>query len=79
MVSFDMVSSQAWLEPVKDGFEVKATDLFYQLNDKKVLGFYENVAGSGDHISRVIEKYSDYLAVSLVQPATGDGFDDIPF
>jgi len=77
--TFDMVSSQAWLEPVKDGFEVKATDLFYQLNDKKVLGLYANVSSGSDHISRIREKYPDYLPLSLVQPATGDGFDDIPF
>ncbi len=85
--TFDMVSSQAWLEPVKDGFEVKATDLFYQLNDKKVLGFYENVTGSAGHIERIKEKYSGWLPLSLVQPAytvpfdppVDDGFDDIPF
>ena len=79
--SFDMVSSQAWLEPVKDGFEVKATELFYELNDKKVLGFYEEVTGSGVHVERVKEKYPDYLPLSLAQrqPSIDDGFDDIPF
>ncbi len=85
--TFDMVSSQAWLEPVIDGFEVKATGLFYQLNDKKVLGLYENVTGSAGHIERIKEKYSGWLPLSLVQPAypvpfdppVDDGFDDIPF
>ena len=85
--TFDMVSSQAWLEPVKDGFEVKATDLFYELNDKKVLGFYEEVSGGKGHIERVKEKYPDYLPLSLkylplcreVQAPVDDGFDDIPF
>ena len=73
--TFDMVSSQAWLEPVKGGFEVKATDLFHELNEKKVLGFYENVTGSAGHIGRIKEKYPNYLPLSLVQPV----LDDIPF
>jgi len=74
-----MVSSQAWLEPVKDGFEVKATDLFYELNGKKVLGLYESVTGSAGHIGRIKEKYPDYLPLSLVQPIPDDGFAEIPF
>ena len=85
--TFDMVSSQAWLEPVKDGFEVKATDLFYQLNDKKVLGLYENVTGSAGHIERIKEKFPGWLSLSLVQPAfpvpfdppVNDEFSEIPF
>ena len=85
--TFDMVSSQAWLEPTKDGFEVKATDLFHHFNKKKILGFYANVSRGSDHISRIREKYPDYLPLSLVQPANpvpfdrpvDDGFDDIPF
>ena len=85
--TFDMVSSQAWLEPVKDGFEVKATDLFYALSKKKVLGFYENISRGSDHIARIIEKYPEWLPLSLVQPAipvpfdppVNDGFAEIPF
>ena len=76
--TFDMVSSQAWLEPTSDGFEVKATELFYELNKKKVLGFYECVAGSSDHIARVKEKYPDYLPLSLAQPQV-DFYEDLPF
>ncbi len=78
VLTFDMVSSQAWLEPVKGGFEVKATDLFYELNEKKVLGFYENVTGSAGHIERIKEKYPNWLPLSLVQPVC-DGFDEFPF
>ena len=78
--TFNMVSSQAWLEPTKDGFEVKATDFFHELNNKKILGFYEGVSLGSDHIVRIIEKYPDYLKLSLVQPASSDdGFSDIPF
>jgi hypothetical protein len=81
--TFDTVSSQAWLEPVKGGFEAKATELFYELNEKKVLGFYEAIAGSCQHIERVKEKYPDYLPLSLKQPIlkqpVDDGFDDISF
>jgi hypothetical protein len=72
--SFDMVSSQAWLEPIEDGFEVKATDLFYELNNKKVLGFYEEVAGDKRHIERIKGKYPDYLPLSLKQPKSEDYF-----
>ncbi len=77
--TFDMILSQAWLEPTNDGFEVKATDLFHHFNKRKILGFYANVSRGSDHISRIREKYPDYLPLSLVQPATGDGFDDMPF
>ena len=80
MVSFDMVSSQAWLEPTENGFETKATDLFHKLNDKKVLGFYENVSGSTGHIERIKEKYPDWLPLSLVQPQPECPFDpECPF
>ena len=75
--TFDMVSSQAWLEPVKDGFEAAATELFYELNKKKVLGLYEDVSGSAGHIERIKEKYPDYLPLSLKQPEPD--FCDIPF
>ena len=77
--TFDMVLSQAWLEPTKEGFEVKATDLFHHFNKKKILGFYENVSRGSDHISRIREKYPDYWALSLVQPAPNNDFDDLPF
>jgi hypothetical protein len=77
---FDLVSSQAWLEPVKGGFEIQATKLFYELNDRKVLGIYENISGNDGHIGRIIEKYPEYLPLNLVQPnALDDEFADIPF
>ena len=75
--TFDMVSSQAWLEPLKDGFEAAATELFYELNKKKVLGLYEDLSGSAGHIERVKEKYPDYLPLSLKQPEPD--FIDCPF
>ncbi len=78
--TFDMVSSQAWLEPVKDGFEVKATDLFYELGKKKVLGFFENISRGSDHIARIAEKYPEWLPLNLAHPPpVNDGFDSVPF
>ena len=81
VATFDMVSSQAWLEPVKGGFDVKASDLFHELNDKKVLGFYTRAPDDGSHVERIKKKYPDYLPLSLTQPqsARDNGFDDCPF
>ena len=73
--TFDMVSSQAWLEPVKDGFEVKATDLFYQLNEKKVLAYFQNGTLGEMYIQRIKEKFPDWLPLCLTQPR---GYRDVP-
>ncbi|MCU7833699.1 MAG: hypothetical protein KZQ83_00490 [gamma proteobacterium symbiont of Taylorina sp.] len=73
--SFDMVSSHAWMEPTDDGFEVKATDLFQKLNDKRILGIYRKKADfREDHIQRICDKYSDYLPLELDKPKKIENF-----
>lgn len=66
---FDMVPSQAWLEPTHDGFNVKATELFHQMNARKVLGYYPGlVKQPSDHLSRIMRTFSsDYLLVALTE------------
>jgi len=65
---FDLVSSEAWLEKTDDGFNAHSTDLFKALNEKKVLGYY---SGNTYHLSKIKDKYSDYLPLSLnKQPLT---------
>lgn len=62
---FDMLASQAWLEPIDTGFEVKATDLFYELNDKKILGIYaKKVSSRDDLIESVNEIFGGSLQLS---------------
>jgi len=66
--SFDMVMSQAWLEPTKYGFKVKATDLFHQLNNHKILGYYsDSIHMRSKHVLRIQDKYPDYLLLELAQ------------
>lgn len=68
---FDMVSSQAWLELDGDGFKPQATELFYQLDEKKILGIYPDKANDRyEHIKRICDKYSDYLPLNLNEART---------
>ena len=59
---FDLVSSEAWLEKTDDGFNAYATELFHELNDRKVLGYYNS---NTFHLAKIKDKYSDYLPLSL--------------
>ena len=79
VTSFDMVMSQAWLVPTKSGFEVKATDLFHQLNDHKILGYYPDIVHrESEHVARIADKYPEHLLLELTrQQLTLD--DSIPF
>jgi len=81
---FDMVSSQAWLVPTNGGFEVCATDLFHELSQRKVLGYYPGLCKSpSNHISHIAEQFPDHMLLALSDPSRGDvdnDFDDdIPF
>jgi len=70
--SFDMVMSQAWLEPTADGFTVSVTKLFTEFNGRRLLGYYPSLANkSFEHVRRIQEKFDNYLAVALAEPKDG--------
>jgi len=75
---FDMVHSQAWLEWTPAGFAMFATELFQQLNERKILGFYpENAYQSSDHIERIAAQFPDYLPLPLQRKPNES--DELPF
>jgi len=76
---FDMVSSQAWLVPIIGGFEVCATDLFFELKKRKVLGYYPELClmPSG-HVDHIVEQFPDYMKLALAAPRIVND-DEIPF
>lgn len=81
---FDMVMSQAWLEWTSKGFEIHATQLFHQLKDKQVLGYYsENIQHcNSSHVERIGEKLGEYMPLALEKPRKPSSpfeSDDIPF
>ena len=77
-----LVSSQAWMLPVKKGFTVHASNLFHQLDEKKILGWYpEILRNDTEYIDRVQEKYPDHFPLALAVSSEHDDcsdFDD-PF
>ena len=83
---FDMVSSQAWLVPIPEGFEVCCTDLFTQLNKRKVLGYFPTLLMQPSiHIDRIADRFPKHILLALSVPSRDDMYeddfvaDDIPF
>lgn len=84
---FDFVCCQAWLQRTEEGFIVHATELFHELNERKVLGFYPHKGDmESPHAIKVLAKYDDYLLLELARPRKPVGFgydangnDNIPF
>jgi len=76
---FDMVMSQAWLEPTKDGFSVHCTDLFSEMQDRKVIGYYPDlVLEQSNHVVRIAERFGeDHLVVAFLNP-NQEGADLLP-
>ena len=78
---FDMVSSQAWLVPVLDGFLIYCTELFRQLRERNVMGYYPGfMMDSSNHIVRVSERFPDHVLLQLSYLATDESFNEpLPF
>lgn len=85
---FDFVCCQAWLQCTDDGFVAHATELFHELNERKILGFYPHKGSlKSNHAIKVLAKYDDYLLLELArtqEPSrfgsnTIDTGSDIPF
>lgn len=78
--SFDMVMSQAWLAPIKDGFHVHCTDLFTEMQHRKVIGYYPDlVLDSSAHVVRIVERFGDdHLVIAFSNPNKG-GANLFPF
>jgi hypothetical protein len=83
---FDFVCCQAWMERTEEGFIAHATELFNNLNERKVLGFYPHKGElDSHHAIKVLAKYSDYLLLELARPQQTNNVakqfndDDIPF
>jgi hypothetical protein len=81
---FDFVCCQAWMERTEDGFIAHATELFKNLNERKVLGFYPHKGElDSNHAIKVLAKYSDYLLVELARPQqafkVSSNSEDLPF
>jgi len=81
---FDMVFSQAWLAPICGGFEVYATNLFHELNQRKILGYYPELCRSpSKHVSHIAERFPNYMLLALSVPTRDcvDSFinNDPPF
>ena len=56
MDQFDMVYSQAWLEPTADGFTAKSTELFDDMHERRIIGYYPTrIKGESDHVTRIVE------------------------
>ena len=68
--TFDMVSSEAWLEPMEGGFNIGTTERFEELNERKILGiYYSKIEGYYSHINTVAKKYPDYITLGLEELA----------
>lgn len=60
---FDSVLSEAWLEWAPDWFRVRCSELFFELNDRKINASYSK--HKTEHFKRIEQKYSDYLPLSI--------------
>ena len=78
---FDMVSSQAWLVPWLNGFNVHCTELSRQLRERNVMGYYPGYRmDSSNHIFRVSERFPEHVLLQLSYRATDDNYNDpLPF
>jgi hypothetical protein len=73
---FDMVSSQAWLVPIPDGFQVCCSDLFQQLHDRSVLGYYPELCMQpSKHVDHIAQRFPGHILLALRVPPD----PDLPF
>ena len=74
---FDMVSSQAWLFPMFEGFRVHCTELFRQLCERNVMGYYPGfMMDSSNHIVRISERFPDHVLLQLSYLATDESYNE---
>ena len=81
--NFDFVCCQAWMERTEDGFIAHSTELFKNLNDRKILGFYPDRGYlNSNHAMKLLPKYADYLLLELARPRDTveiDSNNEFPF
>lgn len=80
---FNIVMSEAWMTEIDDGFELHATDLFYELNERKILGYYHKIPlYEENELEQLVENFPGYMKLELFKPSLHREMrelDEIPF
>lgn len=90
--NFDNTLSQAWMLPNETGFDIYASELFQELNERKIIGIiHKYIDDDGAHVERVRARYPNYFALNInsktyqlkdltIKPTFGAVYsDDLPF